>query len=61
MVLLWYLYRIFMVFIWYFLPTQNEGKAKARHLKTYQHNRCRSYRPHSAYIDKYNSPIGLPF
>ena len=50
-----------MVFIWYFLPTQSEGKAKARHLKTYQYNRCRSYRPHSAYIDKYNSPIGLPF
>ena len=33
MVLLWYLYRIFMVFTWYFLPTQSEGKAKARHLK----------------------------
>ena len=61
MVLLWYLYCIFMVFIWYFLPTQSEGKAKARHLKTYQYNRCQSYRPHSPYIDKYNSPIGLPF
>ena len=40
MVLLWYLYRIFMVFIWYFLPTQNEGKAKARHLKNVSSTNC---------------------
>jgi len=61
MVFIWYLYGIYMVSLWYFLPTQSEGKAKARHLKTYQYNMCRSYRPHSAYIDKYDSPIGLPF
>ena len=40
MVLLWYLYRIFMVFIWYFLPTQSEGKAKARHLKNVSSTTC---------------------